>query len=756
MREWLVDYRFVRRGVSLQGDRWRARICYALRGSALLDMAGSSPFEISEHDGALAVVNAAEAFDLKPLTDCLVLVCDLDMRLLRRMLNDRPVRFACNPTLRHQEAYGALERNLDAFVRSLAETGDLSRLYREAAELGVVRCLMDGFSSAQEVSAIARGDAFMEYIDSHFDEPLSLSDAAKRFNLSPEHFARLFKREVGSTFLSYLTSVRLDVATRRLTSTSETVTRIALESDFPNIASFNNAFRSAYSVTPTEYRRKHEMSEERGGECLPECLDADPVGETVASERIDLLCRADDIVELPWRPWLDMIGLGAIDVLDDARVRDQVRWLCTRVGFERCCVTCDAALLETPAGLHRLQDCLDFLLDAGLSIHMVFESDGSDVAGEVTSIERMLRTFSNRYSISNVRRWRFELRYSGAPSAIAEGAYLDLFASASALLERMSADTGLVGPGVSVARQSQDLRTFLESMRARGIVPGAVSVACHPAVPLDGEGAMVRTADRFYMRNQLLGARETLAREGFDPGLLMVSGWDDSLESHNAMNDSCYEGAHACQTLLSCRDLVQSVCYDWALDRLCPTNGDDSDFRPLSGKPGLITRDGIPKPSFYAFEFLGHIGPRVIFADDRGIASVNKMGNYQIVCHNCERLGARYLTTPESLISFEEMSGYFEGPASRLAHVRIDGARPGTYLVKKRFVNASDGSVADAASRMRLWCMDDPSRGEIEYLRSHAHPQMELETVLADGGTIEFSHELSSNEMAYFHVIYLY
>jgi hypothetical protein len=33
---------------------------------------------------------------------------------------------------------------------------------------------------------------------------------------------------------------------------------------------------------------------------------------------------------------------------------------------------------------------------------------------------------------------------------------------------------------------------------------------------------------------------------------------------------------------------------------------------------------------------------------------------------------------------------------------------------------------------------------------------MELETVLADGGTIEFSHELSSNEMAYFHVIYLY
>jgi hypothetical protein len=164
-------------------------------------MAGSSPFEISEHDGALAVVNAAEAFDLKPLTDCLVLVCDLDMRLLRRMLNDRPVRFACNPTLRHQEAYGALERNLDAFVRSLAETGDLSRLYREAAELGVVRCLMDGFSSAQEVSAIARGDAFMEYIDSHFDEPLSLSDAAKRFNLSTEHFARLFKREVGSTFL---------------------------------------------------------------------------------------------------------------------------------------------------------------------------------------------------------------------------------------------------------------------------------------------------------------------------------------------------------------------------------------------------------------------------------------------------------------------------------------------------------------------------------------------------------------------------
>jgi beta-xylosidase len=199
---------------------------------------------------------------------------------------------------------------------------------------------------------------------------------------------------------------------------------------------------------------------------------------------------------------------------------------------------------------------------------------------------------------------------------------------------------------------------------------------------------------------------------------------------------------------------VSSLCYSDALD-LSGQVGTTARF--LSGRPGILSRDGIPKPSFFALDFLSHIGEHLVFANERCLASGNRMGNYQIVCHNCEQLNAAYLATPEDRLEWGQLPGYFDDPGERTVSMRMVNMRPGTYLIKERLVNADGGSVGDEAMRMRVWCMDEPGRSEIEHLKAAATPQMLLERALVGtDGVLEIRTRMQSNEIAYFHVIYLY
>ena len=219
------------------------------------------------------------------------------------------------------------------------------------------------------------------------------------------------------------------------------------------------------------------------------------------------------------------------------------------------------------------------------------------------------------------------------------------------------------------------------------------------------------------------------------------------------MNDSCYEAASIMQTVLSSYGLVQSLCYNDSLD-LSVYGGATSVF--LSGRSGILSRDGIPKPSYYTFDFLAHVGRTLVFANERCLASTNEAGNYQIVCHNCERLNVAYLTTPERLLDYQHINGYFDEPAERVIRFELRNVRNGTYLIKTRFVNEVGGSVGDEAQRMQLWNIDEPSRSEVEHLKAYAQPQMTLERYVVTDGTLSFERGLQSNEIAYLHVIYLY
>lgn len=752
MQGFLTDVLVATNSRDIPSDRWHAVIVRLMRGDAVR-IEGDVVCELSS-GGDLAVVNAGRRATLMLGAVTSVLLCRIDVRALRGMLNDRSVAFACDPALQYHEGYAELRQRLDALLRAVGETGDFACLRRNSAELALVQCLLDRFGVLASSSGGLSGPNICAYVDTHYAEPIGLSEVARHFGVTPEHLSRTFKRETGQTLLAYLTQVRLEAACELLLDDGLTVTRAALDAGFPNVASLNQAFRRSMGTTPSEWRRgrgeRPELPSDGVAESLGNLLDS-PREEPAQGHVVRF--SAHDVVT-PGRSWCEAVGIGTVETLRSARVREQVLGLSERVPFSHWRVVFELDSLAGEKGLRRAEGCLDFMLDAGLCPRLSLEALSLDALGPlVDGLDALLRRCVNRYSVQTVRSWEFDLhcKHDQLPY---DRRFLELHLRVRRLLERYGVES-LMGPGTAVGTDGESLRLFLRGIRERKLVLSGVTIACRPEVSSGSGGLVVRTADGFYLKNQLMIAREVLTQEGFDPDLVVVGSWRTALGRRNIMSDSCFAGAAMMRSHLSCRGLASSVCYDWALDRLCYQDAGD-ERAALAGLPGLITRDGVPKPTLHALDFLGHVDARLTHADERSVASANDMGNYQVVCHNCERLGARYLATPEDQLSVEEMGSYFDNPSARTIDIAIRDVRRGSYLVKTRIVNAQGGSVADAARHMNLSCLDDPGRGEVDSLMASCLPQLRLDRVRVDDGTLRFSHELQSNEIAYLHFIYLY
>ena len=83
---------------------------------------------------------------------------------------------------------------------------------------------------------------------------LSLSDIAAQFNISEEHFCRVFKEYTGYRPFEYLNLVKLQKAKELLKNTSLSIGEVCIESGFESHSYFSMLFKRSNGCTPGEYR----------------------------------------------------------------------------------------------------------------------------------------------------------------------------------------------------------------------------------------------------------------------------------------------------------------------------------------------------------------------------------------------------------------------------------------------------------------------------------------------------------------------
>lgn len=87
------------------------------------------------------------------------------------------------------------------------------------------------------------------------DESLTLCILAQEFGYSQSHFSRKFKEISGMQFRDYLRYRKLAFALKQLRDTPAPILEIALDYGFSSHEAFTRAFKEAYGMTPSEYRR---------------------------------------------------------------------------------------------------------------------------------------------------------------------------------------------------------------------------------------------------------------------------------------------------------------------------------------------------------------------------------------------------------------------------------------------------------------------------------------------------------------------
>ncbi|SMG23202.1 GlxA family transcriptional regulator [Paraburkholderia susongensis] len=87
----------------------------------------------------------------------------------------------------------------------------------------------------------------------------SVAEMAKHTGMSPRHFARLFRTEVGMTPAAWVEETRISAARKLLEEGHDTPKQVAAKCGFSNVDTLRRTFAKHVGITPAEYRKRQAV-----------------------------------------------------------------------------------------------------------------------------------------------------------------------------------------------------------------------------------------------------------------------------------------------------------------------------------------------------------------------------------------------------------------------------------------------------------------------------------------------------------------
>lgn len=155
---------------------------------------------------------------------------------------------------------GELATYMDTIFSEYHEKRPAYELYIKANILNIIaflsrsHVLTDSSLVFQEAN-IRKIMPALNYIDSHYNEQITLQEICGILNLNPSYFCRLFKKATKATFIEYLNFVRICKSEKMLSSSGKKISDISLDLGFSSVAYFNKIFKKIKGCAPTEYKK---------------------------------------------------------------------------------------------------------------------------------------------------------------------------------------------------------------------------------------------------------------------------------------------------------------------------------------------------------------------------------------------------------------------------------------------------------------------------------------------------------------------
>lgn len=754
------------------------RLIYILSGEMSVHI-GSENFKASSGD--FFVINAGQEYGWKSAKTCLFARLEMNYKQFAGRLKTPWLYLICNSARRDFDAdvYRRLRMILARLVREYTIPESIG-FKRECLWYGLMDMLVQNFmfhvpESFGEMPASERILYVMQYVCANYWEELTMDAAARKMHLSMSAFSRWFKKQSGMNYGDFVQQVRMFHSVQNLLYTDKSVTDTALDSGFSSAAVFTKLFHKKYGMTPTDYRKKFNFQKQE------KCLFVEQVR---CSQEMALLNQsevmqgintilADTQQGKKWENcWNQAVNIEEAVELMSAKMQRQISRLHEQLGFKYIRlgnIFSEKMKLRKNHGLHgfnydSLDAIIDFIISLGmhpfinlcdrersvrLAINEALYTEGREgifVCWEemISVISETFRHFVMRYGQEEVSDWLVECWYDDREHRFMglDENYVRGFQEIARVIKNIVPGIQMGGCGLALNVSEAYFRNIVKEWQQCHFSPDFISIYIYPYTDIYSQ-----LSDFDYTRKSLELCQNILKQYGMDQVHIFVSEWNLSVSARNFYNDSCAKASmllgHAASSIGKAKMYIYSMASDLS------ANYYDSSAL-LFGAPGLLSKDGLRKPVFYALLFMNRLSGNLLCSGPSYMITEKDHGEYQLLLFHAKSLGYKYYLKKEYHILPEDLEDAFEDMSEKCIELEIRGAAYREYYAKYELLDTENGSLLDAW--LNMGATEAMTVKDIDYLESITLPRVKFKKIFADGNLLRFREALKPHEIQYIHI----
>lgn len=764
-------------------------IIYVLEG--ILEVSGENGKHVLKTDDFM-VINTNVRHEFHASGEILIGSIFINYKILTELFHGEQVYFLCDTTIEKSESYEKMRYYIRQIFNHYEAVEGQALLLRRSIAYQMLYLLTSSFivkkgmgiyDSLRGISD-ERMNEILNYIMVHYQEQITLQKLADKLYLSNAYLSKYIKNNFGLSFLKLVNNIRLEHAVGELMYSDKSIIKVAMDNGFPNLAGFNKAFREIYGKTPAEYREEmqNKLEKPEKKENTQEILNK--VEKYLTSNFVEAPGEGDSFVaavecdlsdaEPMQKNWSKMINIGPAQDLLRYDVREQVQFLHNHLGFRYVRFwnfLSDEMMIQldenkTKYNFNMIDKILDFVVENDMHpyIEMGFKAKevyqnihtklvDADNKNQIEIIEKnrgflneLIKHFVKRYGVSEVEKWYIELEKNSVIKANVEPErYFDSFEIVTGIFKTYVPKIKIGGAGFCLNYLNKEFYEILQGWKKRKIRPDFISLYSYPYITdeniLDA-GRNSYSPDRNYLYNQVTETKNIMEEIGLHIPELHVTEWSNTLSNRNCLNDGCFKGAYVMKNMIqNCREA--DVIGYWLGTDIFSDYYDTKQI--LFGGCGLITKDGIRKPAYYAMKFLNSLGDKFVSRSENAVVTYDGKKQISICCHNYKHINFRYYLTEEDEIEVERQSKLYEDNEKLQMKFALRHMREGTYEIKIYSVSQEVGNIQNEWQKMGYY--KDLNIQEMEYLKSISQPKIHIEQMECTKGTLEIETVLGSQEI---------
>ncbi|MGJ9459902.1 helix-turn-helix domain-containing protein [Oceanobacillus sp. CF4.6] len=730
-------------------------------------------YPLKERD--VLVINRNQLYQADGSIENRVLILTISDRFMLEQYEEYPYsRFECNSLdidMGRESMIDRIRKLLAELMISYYRREESYRIELQAYVSQILLILIRRFkqkgSTSERVdTADQRLIQIIDYMETNYNQAITLETIANQFYLSSGYLSRYFKNRTGIGFNRFLMKIRLEHSMKDLLYTSESISHVAMNHGFPNTKSFVSYFKEVYKQTPKIYREENQEERidfiksydfddaihiikspevlEKLGMFLTDADESYTNSETQLSElNLDLQQVTKHKINRP----MHNLAIGELRELLKEGVRLQVLMAKKDLRLENIAVRQliggstfitpveTDEVIATTSPYYNADFALNFLRkhDLSLFVRVDYKEITNDEGAYFKELNNFMKHCMNVYGTSYLEKWHF-MFYEPSQSAVSgselQRVYLKLYEALKSLVPAIRVGSFL--PFSFKEEKTTKNHTWLVEGNVQldfiGYEANQNEIIDFTELGDDrfslAEGYIKEKTDK--MKRYVRKYRKNLP-------LSLVS-WNTLSGNTRYTNGTFFRGALVLQNALELANEVESIGF-WI----------NTEQHEKSGRNRQIRMEGLElyhyfngkRPAYFAMQFLERLSGTIIAQGSSYVMTENDRG-YQLILMNINNVNPYY--------SVEET---FLKKLNKDIRVTIAGIKPGHYQIRKRVFDKDHGALYT-----KWWDLNSAYGMDaevIDYITETSQPSMELFDEQIDGDWSFYSY-MTINAIHFFDI----